>query len=136
MKEIKRKTGIETTKLPAGVSISPFQEAVGWRKVNHFQAKRLDHRKVYHPWCIPASVPGTSGFWRTSEEDPSCQTMSKMRKLLLLREEVLKFLKDYLRLEQQISSQWFIPGSRQLEFSFKGEVTILRERRSQNSATN
>lgn len=57
--------------------------------------------------------------------------MSRMRKLLLLREEVLKFLKDYLRLDQQMPSQWFIPGSRQLEFSFRGEVTIFKERRSQ-----
>jgi hypothetical protein len=49
MKEIKRETGIETTKLPGDVSISPFQEAVGCRKVNRSQARRLDHRKVYHP---------------------------------------------------------------------------------------
>lgn len=81
--ESKKQTNKQKTKLPGDVSTPPFREAAGCRKANHSQAERSDHRTVGHLWCIPASVPGTSGFWRASEEDPYCWTMSRMRKIVV-----------------------------------------------------
>jgi hypothetical protein len=60
----------EKWEVPVDASTPPSQEAAGWKTENHSPVGRLGHRKGGHPSCTPASVLGTSGFWRASEEDP------------------------------------------------------------------
>lgn len=57
--------------------------------------------------------------------------MSRMRKLLSSKEDILKSFKDDLRVDKQSSSQRLIPRPKHFEFSFKEKVTIWGERRVQ-----